>query len=214
MKNLCTFCFLLLTIGSVEAATVTSSNIPVAIPTFSTDYVMGLINGRTNRNFPLTNFVSRADTNQLNLSGALTLTNAANVLGGSGAAITGITQVTDATNALNTQLRAALAQTNATQLTLTHAGTVTLDLSYVNAQADFTGCTGAVTFATSGLVAAHNYTLFGWNTNAANITPTFPAWQFQGGAPTTITAGKRFVLSLSARGAFDTNVWAAFSEAQ
>jgi len=128
----------------------------------------------------------------------------------------------------NTALRAALAQTNVTliqlqalgavtnnsQIVLGHAGTVTLDLSALHSQADFTGCTGAVTFATIGLVVAHDYVLFGRNTNASNVTPTFPNWQFLGGAPPTITAGKAFVLSLWSRGTVDTNVWASYSEAQ
>ena len=102
--------------------------------------------------------------------------------------------------------------TNPAQITLTHAGTVTLDLTAIRSQADFTGCTGAITFATANLVAAHDYVLFGRNTNASSVVPTFPAWRFQGGAPSIITGLKAFTISLSSRGTVDTNVWAAYSE--
>jgi hypothetical protein len=152
--------------------------------------------------------VSSNDSHNLNLSGANILTNAGNVLGGNGAAITGI-----AIGALPSNVA-----TNALQITLGHAGTVTLDFTAVNSEANFTGCTGAVTFASSGLAAGHTYVLYGLNTNAANITPTFPvSWSttnWLGGAPSTITAGKRFVLSLSSRGTTDGNVFVGYAETQ
>lgn len=98
-----------------------------------------------------------------------------------------------------------------TQVSLTHAGTVTLAFSPVNTEGELS-LTGAVTFATSSLSAQHNYILYGRNPQATNCTPTFPAWQFQGSPPAVITAGKTFTLSLASRGTVDTNVWAAYSE--
>lgn len=100
-----------------------------------------------------------------------------------------------------------------TQVSLTHAGTVTFSFTPVNTEAELS-LTGAVTFATSSLAATKNYILFGRNPQATNCTPTFPAWQFQGGAPSTITAGKTFSISLASRGTVDTNVWAFYTESQ
>lgn len=100
-----------------------------------------------------------------------------------------------------------------TQIALTHAGTVTLTNTALQSWATLT-LTGSVTFATSALVAGHGYTVYGRNTQATNCTPTFPAWRFIGGAPATITAGKEWVLSLFSTGTVDTNVWAAYAEAQ
>lgn len=101
--------------------------------------------------------------------------------------------------------------TIAGQVTLTHAGTVTLSFAPLLTESDLT-LTGAVTFATSGLAAGKSYTVFGRNTQATNCTPTFPSWRWMGGAPATITAGKEFVLGLASRGTVDTNVWAVYSE--
>lgn len=103
--------------------------------------------------------------------------------------------------------------TIAEQVTLTHAGTVTLSFTPLLTESDLT-LTGAVTFATSGLAAGKSYTVFGRNTQATNCTPTFPSWRWMGGVPSTITARKEWVLSLSSRGTVDTNVFAAYAEAQ
>lgn len=99
------------------------------------------------------------------------------------------------------------------QLSLTHAGTVTLTFANPYAEAELS-LTGSVTFATSNLASTNKYVLYGRNSQATNCTPTFPSWRWMGGAPSTITALKEFTLSLSSRGTVDTNVWAAYSEAQ
>lgn len=98
------------------------------------------------------------------------------------------------------------------QGSLTHAGTVTLDFDAVNTVASMT-LTGNVTFATSNLATNRTYRLkiTGTSTNA---TPTFPAWNFLGGAPSTITASKVGMLSLEAWGTADTDVVAAYAESQ
>lgn len=99
--------------------------------------------------------------------------------------------------------------------TLTHSGTITLtNLAGYISEADIV-LTGVPTFATSALSAGSKYVLYGRNTAVTNYSnPVFPAWNFQGGAPSTITAGKAWTLSISSRGTVDTNVWAAYTEAQ
>lgn len=99
-----------------------------------------------------------------------------------------------------------------TQLTLTHAGTLTLDFTPRQTEAMLNSITGAITFATSNLGASNSFVIFGRNTQATNCAPTFPSWQWMGGAPSTITAQKAFVISLQSRGTVDTNVWAAYAE--
>jgi len=102
-----------------------------------------------------------------------------------------------------------------TEGTLTHAGTVTLDFTSVYTVSKLT-LTGSVTIATSNLAAGHEYLLILEQAQSTNATPTFPspAWNFGGGAPSTLTAGKVSWLWLRSRGTVNTNVIAAFTEAQ
>lgn len=101
---------------------------------------------------------------------------------------------------------------SATQISLSQAGTITLDFTAVQSEADLTSMTGAVTFTTSNLAAAHSYTIFGRNTQATNCAATWPSWQWMGGAPASITAQKAWTVTLYSRGTVDTNVFAAYAE--
>lgn len=98
------------------------------------------------------------------------------------------------------------------QGSLTHAGTVTLDFD-ATTTVNPLALTGNVTFVTSNLASNRTYRvrITGTSTNA---TPTFPAWNFLGGAPSTITASKVGMLSLEAWGTTDASVVAAYAEAQ
>lgn len=137
------------------------------------------------------------------ITNATLTTPAIGVATGTSVALTGVASATtiSATKAFQ-----------AYQGSLTHAGTVTLDFDATTTVNSIT-LTGAVTFATSNLATNRTYRLkiTGTSTNA---TPTFPAWKFLGGAPTTITASKVSMLSLEAWGASDANVVAAWSEEQ
>lgn len=99
-----------------------------------------------------------------------------------------------------------------TRATLTHAGTVTLDCGITNRYASIT-LTGNVTFATANLSAGRWYNVVITMT-ATNDTPTFPAWKWLGGAPSTLTASQIGVLSLYPQSTTDATTLAAYTETQ
>lgn len=96
--------------------------------------------------------------------------------------------------------------------TLTHAGTVTLDCSITNRFASMT-LTGNVTFATANLTAGRWYNVV-LTMTSTNDTPTFPAWKWLGGAPSTLTASQIGWLSIFPQSTTDATTLAAYVETQ
>lgn len=114
------------------------------------------------------------------------------------------------TSAIQTQLDAKSAIP--TQITLTHAGSVSLTFAALQSWATLS-LTGNVTLTSTALAAGHSYTIYGRNPKATNCIPTFPSWCWQGSPqPTNITALKPFTISLFSTGTVDTNVWAVYVE--
>jgi len=96
--------------------------------------------------------------------------------------------------------------------TLTHAGTVTLDCGITNRFATL-ALTGSVTFATANLAAGKWYNVVVTMTST-NDTPTFPAWKWLGGAPSTLTGGQIGWLSIFPQSTTDATTLASYTETQ
>lgn len=103
--------------------------------------------------------------------------------------------------------------------TLTHAGTMTLDLTQL-ATVKTMIVTGDVTFALSNLAADHTYQLRVLNTQATNVALTFPSplstsiTNWCGGKPTTLTLGTSAMWSIRAFSATSGDVICAWSQTQ
>lgn len=96
--------------------------------------------------------------------------------------------------------------------TITHGANVTLDCGLTNRYASCT-LTGNVTFVTSNLSAGKWYNVI-LTLPATNTTPTFPAWKWLGGAPSTFTASQIGVLSIYPTSTTDATTLAAYTETQ
>jgi hypothetical protein len=96
-----------------------------------------------------------------------------------------------------------------THSTLTYAGTTDIDFNSA-ANIRTLSLTGDVTFTTSNKAAAKSRVIRILSDGTIRNF-TFPAWKFQGTAPTTIAAGKTAMLSLLAFGTADTDILAGYT---
>ena len=93
-----------------------------------------------------------------------------------------------------------------TQSALSYAGTTTIDMDGLGART--LSITGNVTFATSNRVAGRMVKVK-ILVDGSDRTPTWPAWIPIGTLPTTLKAGKTYILSLEAWGTNETDITAA-----